>query len=348
MKNKKILYIAISISIIVLILILSFFSCNSLSSGIKIESVNNDRVFLSHYSSQNNNIDYLSDLGTIWYRYSIDTNEKTQIYDGEILSPGNINYRENNNNAVVYSDYPNYNVKHHDFSKNKIYDLSEYTKQVIWDNSKEKIYYTYNKIPGPDDENSEYIFNINESNYSGEEWRTIKDLSGTDYVDASLYPSLDETYIYYMPTPIDNDGGTLKRLYINTKQDEIVTQERIVYSDVLFSPDTSKIAFLNNEGKLVIQNIDDKESIEVIYEETINIDQISWTNDNKYIYILKDLNTLVKINTENSKKTEYTLDNENVNNTNTIDENITSLGINSENNILYFTYNNYLYRIPLN
>ncbi len=348
MKNKKIIFIVIAILLVVLLFVVfTFFKAGCSTGTIKIENINLDRAFFSHYSIEDESIKYLSNQGLTWYQYKIDTGEKTKISNEDILSPENIDYRPDGQNAVIYSSYPDYNIKHYNFSNNNIYDLSEYVNQVIWDSSKEKIYYTYNKIPGPDDTDDQYVFNINESDYSGKNWRTIKDLSKTDYVNATLYPSFDETYIYYMLTPINNEGGTLKRLHVNTKQDEIMTEENIIFSRILFSPDRTKIAFLSNEGKLVVQDIDNKDSEKIVYNESIDINSSVWTNDNNYIYVIKDLNTLLKINVKNGKNNTYNLNDENVGYTDLLDNSIISLGINKDNNFLYFTYNNYLYSIVL-
>lgn len=349
MNNKKTFYTIIAISILLVIFfVIYLFSSGCSTSDLMIESVNDDKVFFSHYSPSSDSIEYLSDLGVVWYKYDLISGEKTKIYDGEILSPEGIDYRPDGKNAVVYSSYPEYNVKHYDFTNNMTYDLNANIRSVIWDKQKPKIYYSFMKLDDST-ENSDYFLNINESKYDGENWQELKNLTNTEFENTYLYPSDDETYIYYQPYVLDTESelGTLRRLNINLKQDEIMTEENILASKVVFSPDMTKIAFIDMDGNLSIQDIDDKESVERIYEQSIDISQISWSNDNQYIYVIKDLNTLVKINVKNGKTQEYSLGSENIDYTNTMDETIQSLGINNDNSVIYFAYNSHLYYISL-
>lgn len=350
MKNKHI-YIIIAISIFVFSLIFIIFSnCSQKKSyDLTIESVNKDRVFYPNLFINTNKIYYLSDLGIIWYEYDLNNGQKKQIVDDEILSPEKINYSEDGKNAVVYSNYPEYNIKHYDFVNNKSYNLNQNITYVIWDSIKPKIFYNYAKyLELNKNNNTGFLFNINESDYSGDDWRAIKDLSDNKYIDTTLYSSNDENYIYYLPLMAsENIGSTLYKLFINTKQDEKMTEENSIFSNIIFSPNKSKIAYLNNEEKLVVQDIDDKNSIQVIYEEPVNIEQIAWGNNNEDIYIVNDLNNLIQINIKNASQKQFSLDNSQIDYTNMLDEQIKNLGLSQDDKTLYFTYNAYIYKVDL-
>lgn len=350
MKNKKIIIIiSIIIVAIVIALLLTVFGSGCSASKTKITQTNSDRTFYPFYVLDSNNLIYLSDLGIIWYQYNLDTQGKTTLTSDEILGVLDINYRPDGKNAVVYSDYPSSNIKHYDFSSNKTYDLNKYITSVIWGSQKQKIYYSY-KRPKNNDDNEDYIFSIDQSDYSGENWQEIKDMTKSNYQNVYLYPSEDDTYIYYQPLTEDylSSGSTLKRLLINTKQDEVMTDENIIFSKVVFSPDKTKIAFLDQNQKLNIQNIDDKSTTTQVYDESIDsIDKISWSNDNNSIYYLQDLDNLMSINTAKKTSKNISLDSQDVSSVDMLDDSITCLGVSADNQNLYFTYNNYIYNISL-
>lgn len=352
MKNKKIfIYLGlIIIFFIILISIYFYFQKNNIyySNNLKkIELVTTDRIFYPFYIKDKNKIDYLSDLGIIWYQFDIANNQKTKIIDEDIVGNYNILYQTNGNNAIVFYDYPNVNIKHYDFSKNTVYDLNNNIMDIIWSNQKTKIFYVYNYLPGPEDEENsqKYVYSICQADYDGTNWSTILDLSNSNYDNVSLYNSDNENFIYYLAQT--SNGSTLYKLDINKKTTESITEENNIKSDLVFSPDKTKIAYINKDNKLTTQTLSDKKTSKIFDIKITNIEQSIWGNDNNTIYVLKDLSNLISINNDKRSQKQYNIDSSSVSEINTMDEIIKMVGINKDDNLIYFMYNNYLYQINL-
>lgn len=344
MTQKRIIYLTSLIIFIIIIFLIGIFIFNWFSKPLVIQKINNEIVNFPYYVKSTNSILYLNTKESIWYKYDLNDGQKTKLINDNLFGVVKIDYRENGDNAIVYFNDPDYTIKHYDFKNNNVFLLNQYITNIIWSVEKQKLFYTYYKIPGPYDESSEYLLNINQAEYSGENWNSIKDFTKSNYVDLNLYPSNESNYIYYIPAPYEN-GGTLKKLYTNTAQDEIMTKENIIFSNVIFSPDKNKIAFINKDKALVVQNLDDKDSEKIIYKEPVSIDRIVWGYDNQSLYILKDINNLIKINTSNSNQTDIKLTSSDV--VNGFDYTIKNLGVSQDNKVMFLSYRDRLYKVQI-
>lgn len=343
MKNKKIIYLIILITIIIIVIFLTLLNYNN--KQINIQKINDDTIIYPYYSN-NSKLLYIDNKNYYWYEIDLNNNQKIKLLDEKILGIEKINYKEDGTNAIIYSNYPEYNIKYYNFIDKKNYTLNKNILDVVWNNKNLKIFYIFNKISSLNEQNTEDSFNISEANYLGENYKIIKDLSKTGYLDINIYNSNDDNFIYYQPIIEDKEkGSSLYKLFVNTKQDELITKENIVFSNIVFSPDKSKILFINQNNELILQNINDKNSVKVIYQNIDRIEQVVWSNNNSDIYALVDFDKLIKINTKNNKQQEIKITGEGK-----IDEltyTIKNLGLSQDNKVLYFTYNNYLYKILL-
>lgn len=343
MKNK--LTVIIIIALVIIISVLFIISCVQVSK-LTIEPVNTDRVFFPYYNSQTNNFYYLGDKGIIFYKYDPVSNQKNKITDSEILGVDNVLYSNNGNIVAIYNTYPTNNIKLFDLKNNKNYDLNSNIVNIITNQDINKIYYSYEIIPGPSAE-SKSIFNISSADIDGQNWKQIKDFTNSDIMSIKLFPSTDNSIFYYLAeTPSDNDGATMYKYSTNTNSEEVIGIEKDIYSNIIFSKSQNQFIYLNKNNELVFFDIlGDKKRNLGKYD--IDINQACFSYNGEYIYIIKNLNELVKIQTKNSSTQTISLNSQNIDQTNMLDTNIKNLG-ESQDNLLYFFYNNYLYKINLN
>jgi len=343
MKNK--LTIIIIIALVIITSVLFIISCVKVNK-ITIEPVNNDKVFFPYYNSQTNNFYYLGDKGINFYKYDPASNQKNKIIESEIFGVDKIMYLKNTNTAIVHSTYPTNNIKLFDLQNNKNYDLNSNIIDIITNKDNNKIIYSYLVLPGPNSD-AKGLFNITSADIDGQNWKQIKDLSSIGAMDISLFPSTDNNVFYYLAkTPNENEGSTIYKYNLATNNEEIIGVEKDVYSSIIFSNNQNQFIYLNKNSELILFDIISGKKRN-LGKYDININQASFSYDDNYVYVLKNLEELSKIKTNNSSTQKIALNSQNVDKTNMIDDFIINLG-ESQDNLLYFSYNNYLYKINLN
>jgi hypothetical protein len=345
MKNKYI-YIIVIVLIFVFSLIFIFFTnCSYRESyDLNIELVNNDRVFYPKLFTDKNEIYYLSDLGIIWYKYNLNTNEKTIIFDDEVLGIEQVLYAPNSNNAVVYSNYPEYNIRHYDFEKNVNYKLNNDIGNISWQGN--NLLYVFNKFD--ESAREKYLFEITQSFPDGSNWKPVRQIKSEQNIGITIYSIKEGEYYYTIIPSNEYSGSTLYKGYnSNAERVDRISKDQQVFSELYFSKDFSKVFYIGSDQDLLLQDLNKIEKIDNFGLKIENTHGLSWSNDGKYIYYLESLDKLTRIEIANKKTTTYNLDNSQIVYINMLDQQVKNLGLSSDDQILYFTYNNYIYSVNL-
>jgi len=317
-----------SLIIFIAAMILIVRNCSpSKSSVIAIEPVINEKIFFPFISITQNKAIFLGDKGIKYYSYDLNKKEKKPLLREEILGAVNAIYKPDGNESIVIGDYPSKYIKLYNFTDEKTASLNNNIGNIAWDKTKDKIYYIYSNL-------ANHITTLNISNPDGSDWKKLIDLP--ESILAYKVYALDNELIY-------TDYLTVSKLNLTTNQTEKMFEAKLT-SGLLISPDGEKIAY--NISDLNGTKIFDQKSHQAIQlKEEINIESSVFSTDNN-IYYLKNLDTLTKID-QDGNLTNINLNKLQVNVANPLDEPIQNLTLSQDNKILYFTYNNILYKIVL-
>lgn len=351
-KNIKLILIVLAILAIIGIIALILASCNKkqIAAEKTIQLVTNNKVFYPGIFPNQNRILYFSDKGMVSYDYNQKNNVPEKILDNQSSIVYKVNYAPSANGAVLFYSYPSYTITFYDLQTKQEHVLNNNIEDIVWDEKNNQIFYTYLEIPGPGD-NSQGKYTINESDYSGKNWQMLTDLTNIPYnfLVAPIYKTNQDGVLFFLPESVGSDkASTLYQLNLSTKEKTIASQEKSIVGKIKFSPDGTKIAHLNSNGELTVQTLENKNSIKFLKVKDISVkNQVVWENDNQHILILKDLDTLLRVDTINAKTQTSSLNRSNVDSTNIIDDAISNLTLSTDNKLLYFTYDDYLYKIAL-
>lgn len=351
-KNKT--FIVISIIVIVIMgIIIFFYSKNKKESTISNQTVSNqsstsitdqqlsitpilkNKLFFPFISINYNFIYSFQDKGIYFYQTNLANNNNDKIFKDEILGIKSVYPSPNQELVIIFSNYPNKNIKLYNLKEKTISDLSNNIIDLTWQNNTDKIIYSYNNEEGKK-------FNINIANPDGTKFQEA--ISFDSFPDGGFFLAADEQNIYYQRLESAPHNGTLHKFDINTKQDKIIYQAATYIS---FSPNKQKIiaTTYNEEGDqtfFLMDNNGSKLANLDISSEVIS--PFAWSIDNRYIYYFSDDNKFITIDTNTNTKTIYSFNMSNL---------ISSNGYQIDNLIadgkqtLYFTLDDYLYKFIL-
>ena len=206
-------------------------------------------------------------------------------------------------------------------------DLNTNINALDWSVDSSKIYYVFYS---PDEKCT-----LNIADSDGGNWQSIADL---DIANCNYYLQSTKDDIYFTNFDKIYDislSGNIKTELIGSK----------LAQNFLMSLDKKNIVF-NEEGGTItkIYNIESKSTTDL--DRRIDLESAVLTSDGNIFYF-KDTVSLVKFNITTSKEVAITLDDSALDKTNLIDDKLSDLTLSSDENILYFTYNNYIYKINL-
>jgi len=344
-KNTIIIISIIVIAVIIIVLI-SFFkksTTNQTSSNISV-NVSNDQssqtktvtslnFFISFPLLLKNNLTFVGDKENNHFtKYDLSNNKNNIINNNEVLGIEKITYSPNTNQAIVFSSYPEKNIKLYNFNKNNIITLNNDVLDTTWINDNEFLYSFYENINDPD----KFMIQFNVYNINQESFQTIYK---KEFESSSVLPvNYINNSLFYTTSATKN--STLTKVDINNKQENIVAQN---ITNLLACPNQKLLIYNinNNTDQFSIYNLENGEN--KLYKETINFNKLACINNNTAIAtILSEENSFKTMNINSGVITHISISNQ----TNINEINIDNL-ISTINNTIFFTVKDQPYLINL-
>lgn len=326
-KNKKILISILVLIIFSIIYIILNFSNIKMSTETK--NINVDPKLLikgrTYFPSEiiDNEFYFLGDKGQILYNYNLSSQQSSEPFTEEILSPEKLIYNDNLSNLVVFSNYPFENVQTYDLSNLDSNYLNGSIDQIDYYNT-DKIVYIFSEQPD--------LYTLNISDLDGNNWQKIADLPASE--NGYLLHVSDKIIFY-------SDYNAIYKIdFDQSKSVKII--DKTIIEDFMVSEDSSKIIYnpSDSENTLVYDRLTGKE---FVLPDKIDINN-SLILDNRIFYS-NSVDEIIIYSLDNSNKQILNINTSLLDNNNLQQDYIKILSVDSLT--IYFSYNDYTYYIQL-
>jgi hypothetical protein len=341
--NKKlIIWIIVAVLLIAAIIIVIYSKKRAAETSKTPEQVAQQKMLWPKVSADQKNIYYFNnDKEPAFFQYNLDTKE-IKMVSSTMDTPDEVIWSPDLKKAILIVIYDKYIFEKYnspfiksgtadqtptkwtyDFETKKLMPLNNNISQILWFDDDRIIYNFF----------EEKTTKINLANYDGTNWQTIANLN-TIFIDQLI--SMNQDKLFFAGTP----GEGIRNLYeLDIKTDSPVEKIKDIGEGVLISPDGLTAVFEtseNNQTSLSWSPLENSKISKSGFESTIT--QTTWLNQSKFLSAPNQDNTtdLMVYDTTTAKvKKIASLKNfsQGVNNLQLI------------NNTLFFTSNNYLYKI---
>lgn len=318
-------------------------------SSTDISQIYQSNFFNPALSSDGNYIFYFANIGSSYAFYKLNINKLTsEKLSSNMDVPRNIYWSKNQDKAILEIIYNQYIFEKYgsmfvspgtpndaktfwlyDFTKTKITPLSNSIKSVAWAPSGTKIAYQYLA-------NSQNTGNLTIADPDGKNWKNIADVGSQEY----KIEWIDDQSIAYWSLPeTDTQVISLKKVNIDSRVPEaIVTKLDLADAKFLKNKNYLLVKTIKTDSaqaKIGIVDLSDQEKKFIDLDLDINLDNIIFDAQNNLYYYSN--NKFIKFDFNQKQKTELA----------TFTNQSDYLMLDENNKILYFSYNDLLYKLPI-
>ncbi len=352
--NKKTIIVIIIILVILGAFIFSRCFRNgptntNLGSSTNISQIYQSKFFSPVLSGDGNYIFYFANTGSSYAFYKLNINKLTsEKLSSNMDVPKNIYWSSNHDKAILEVMYNQYIFEKYgsmfvspgtpdgtktfwlyDFAKTKITPLSNSIKSVAWAPSGTKIAYQYLG-------NTQTNGNLAIADPDGTNWKNIADIGSQEY----KIEWIDNQNIAYWSLPeADSQAISLKKVNTDNRVPEAIIT-KLDLADAKFLKNTNYLLVKtvktgDTQSKVGIVDLSDQEKKFIDLGADINLDDIVFDSQNNLYYYSG--NKFIKFDFNQKQKTELA----------TFTSQPDYLLLNESNQILYFTSNDILYKLPI-
>ena len=321
--------------------------------GTELTKVIDQKIFFPALATGNQNVLFFSNQQeSAFYKFSF-SDKKTEKISENLDAPDNIIWSPDRTKGILLVSYDKYIFEKYgspfaspetadgtatkwlyDFSPKKLVkQLNSNIQKVFWSPDSQKIFYHYN---------DETIDTLNLADPNGQNWQKLADLSPGWYGFAGW---IDEENLVYFRQPTDVSGAEIYTINITSKQVKKLTDgtknasvapsgKWIIYELFHRAQENYTLAMMKNDGSGVKD-----------FGLVGGVDKIVWFPDSQSLIAAiresgKTTDTFYKINSETGQKEEIKYKSES-----SIDAQ--NLMLSADGKILYFTSDDYLYKLGL-
>jgi hypothetical protein len=356
--NKKI-YFAIGVGIVIIgIIIILIYqnqkNSNTITNQVKISKVINDHVFNPIINNTKNRIIFFnSENGNYFYELNLANLQKNKISNLLDAAPNSVIWSPTYENAIISIIYNKYYKGIFEIP-NVANNITAYWDYNLKNNTAHKLITGTSISPwSPDGNTFAYAYydptlKTDVINLADKNGSFIKKIAKVNFDEGINCGFINSSEIYYSPIPTETNGSNIYLVNINTGVVQPLITDNSAGSTLIQTPDKTKFiyaSYQNNQYVLGTMNLDG--SNKKTFNSQIDINRTVTLLENQNIITTiaqtnnKNYDNFYKINISTGATTllfqSYNKENYSASN----------LMVSSDGKSIYFTSNNYLYKMNL-